>query len=206
LCLCINETATDNHKTTYQAIKEMDKTLALSAWVHRSWHHWLTWWLNKDIKHIPLVEDKPKISKSNLPIKEVSINSVLTILTPLNSLPICGNLTPGLGPPGGYLGPMNDCNLKNKLMKYQLIDFTPSQTIPLLLYNVKSRRCPDQNRTQPPHQTYNNNVYNIARHSKKKEDERLETTTTDLSNILLGLSTFVVEEVGNVGTVGKMDA
>jgi hypothetical protein len=48
-------------------------------------------------------------------------------------------------------------------------------------------------------------MYNIARHSKKEEDERLETTTTDLSNILLGLSAFVVEEVRNVGTVGKMD-
>jgi hypothetical protein len=42
LFLCINETATDNHETTYEAIKDMNKTLALSAWVHRSWHHWLT--------------------------------------------------------------------------------------------------------------------------------------------------------------------
>jgi hypothetical protein len=61
LCLCINETATDNHETTYQATKKMDTTLALSAWVHRFWHHWLTWWLNTAIKPIPLVEDKPKI-------------------------------------------------------------------------------------------------------------------------------------------------
>jgi hypothetical protein len=43
-------------------------------------------------------------------------------------------------------------------------------------------------------------MYNIARQSKKKEDERLETTTTDLWYILRGLSAFVVEEVG------KMDA
>jgi hypothetical protein len=57
-----------------------------------------------------------------------------------------------------------------------------------------------------PHIKHPTIMYNIARHSKKKEDEKLETTTTDLSNIVLGLSTFVVEEVGNVGTVGKMDA
>lgn len=46
-------------------------------------------------------------------IRSVKISNVILydfmnlILTPLKSLPICGNLTPGLGPPGGYLGPMN---------------------------------------------------------------------------------------------------